>query len=66
LQALTATMLRRYMLVFKASPFDVLHCLDLNPFEVELMRKFEQRCRMQHKHPWKTLENLVRFYLDEG
>jgi len=53
----------RYMVAFKAGPFDILDCLQLNPFDAEVVKRFEARCREEGKDPQKVLETLMRFYV---
>ena len=54
---------RRYMILFGAKPFEILNCLDLNPFDGIVLLRFEQACKRKGKDPVKTLENLMRFYV---
>lgn len=54
---------RSYMLAFGAGPFDVLDCLRLNPFDLEVVRRFESHCRKENRDPVRVLETLMRFYV---
>jgi len=56
---------RRYMIVFGADPFEILSSLRLNPFQPEIVLRFEQACKKAGKDPVKTLENLMRFYAQQ-
>jgi hypothetical protein len=50
------------MVLFKAGPFDVLNCLNLNPFDKEVVKRFERRCGDEGKGPIVVLQLLMRFY----
>ena len=56
---------RRYMVAFKAGPFDILTCLELSPFDNEVVKRFQRRCRQEGKDPMAVLELLMWFYVDQ-
>jgi len=53
------------MIVFGPDPFEILSSLRLNPFQPEIVLRFEQACKKAGKDPVKTLENLMRFYAQQ-
>ena len=58
----TLEIFRRYMKAFGAGPFESLTCLDLNPFDLEILRRFRNRCKKEKRDPVTVLETLMRFY----
>lgn len=59
---MSADTFRLYMVAFGAGPFDILRCLGLNPFDDQVVKRFERRCRDEGKDPAVVLQLLMRFY----